>query len=149
MGERMDVETEINFKKVVAATELDLDFHSISPEDVLDQLGLSGLSIDQLLPFLKKAALEIKEAWDTKLYRERPNGMKKFLSLKKKHAPIAYAIYELLRKADKEPRMTVYLISNRAHSVTASPDTVVFWEHEDLIFGLCKSLKKDGYYASA
>jgi hypothetical protein len=126
----------------------DFDLFSISPEDLLDQLGLSGLTIDELLSRLKTGALEIKKAWETKLYQEQPDGMKQFHGLGKKHAPTAYAVYDLLRRADKEPRMTVYLISNRTRSVECSPNSVIFWDNTDVIYGLFKALEKDGYYAS-
>ena len=128
---------------------LPLDLNDISPKDLVNRLGLSNLSIDHLLILLKNGALEIKEAWKTKLYQTQPDGKKKFHALGKKYSPIAFRIYDLLRKKEKEPRMTIYLISNRTKSSECHPDTIIFWDNTDVIYGLFKSLEKDGYYASA
>lgn len=127
---------------------LPINLNDISPEELMDRLGLSNLTIDKLLTLLKNGALEIKEAWKNKLFDTQPDGMKEFHALGKKYSPIAFKIYDLLRKEKKEPRMTVYLISSRTMSSGVFPDTVIFWDNTDVIFGLFKSLEKDGYYGS-
>ncbi len=128
---------------------LPININDISPEDLMDILGLSNLTIDELLKLLKDGALEIKEAWRIKLYYTEPDGKKKFYELGKKYSPVAFKIYDLLRKGNKEPRMPIFLISNRLMLGRYYPDTVSFWDNTDIIYGLFKSLKEDGYYASS
>lgn len=127
---------------------LPFNLNDISPEDLLDRLGLSNQPIDKLLILLKKGALEIKETWDTKSFQDSPVGMANFHAIGKKYSPVAFKVYDLLRIDGKEPRMTISLITSRALPSGDTPDTVLFWNHADMIFGLYKTLKMDGFYGS-
>jgi hypothetical protein len=139
----IEIDININLDDI-----LPLNLNDISPEVLLDLLGLSNLTFEELLTLLKKGAFEIKEAWKTKLYHIPPDGMQKFHAIGKKYSPIAFKTYDLLRKEKKEPRMTIYVISQRAITSACLPDTVIFSNNSDVIYGLFKALEKDGYYAS-
>lgn len=127
--------------------ELDLDFDltNISPEDLVDSLGISDCTIEYLLELLKRGAFTAKlglQGFDSL-------DMKEYHGIGKRYAPIAYAIYQRLLDKGEEPRISAYLAVNRFRSTECSPDTAIFWADPDAIRGLYESLEKDGYYEKA
>lgn len=124
--------------------ELDLDFDltDISPEDVLDSLGISEATTEELLDLLQKGG---KEAI-TGLQNFSRENILDYHGIGMRYAPIAYAIYDRLFAKGEEPRIPTYLAVNRFQSTDCTPDTIIFWNDPDAIRGLYLSLEKDGYY---
>src|ERR1700735_3806799 len=116
----------------------------VSPEDVFDNLGLIDLTLEDLLDLLKTGALEIRQAWDDRLFSG--DSRQAYHDLGRYFAPIALAIYDRLANERKEPRIPTYLAVNRYRSTECPPNGILFWADTDAITGLFESLQKDGYY---
>lgn len=132
-------------KDEILELDLDFDLTQISPDEVLDSLGLSDATMEELLDLLKKGAEEAK----TGLANFTRSHMREYHGIGKRHAAIAFAIYDRLMKKDEEPRIPTRLAVNRFKSTGCFPDTIIFWNDPDSIRGLYESLEKDGYYASS
>jgi hypothetical protein len=127
--------------------EPDLDFvlENTSPEDILNFMGIPGLSMEQLLDSLKIgaiAAIRMLQNYD-------PKYLKDYHALGKKYAPVAYAIFTHLSGKDRQPRLPVWMVANRFEGCGCYPNSIKFWGDPDLISGLYQSLEKEGYYAPA
>ncbi len=125
--------------------ELDLDFDltTIFPDEVLDSLGLSDATMEELLSLLKKGNEEAK----TGLENFRGKIKLEYHGIGKRYAAVAFAIYDRLMDKNEEPRISTYMAVNRFKSTGCLPDTIIFWNDPDAIRGLYESLEKDGYYA--
>lgn len=123
----------------------DFNLEVVSPEDVVESLGLKNCSTELLLNLLKKGAESAKiilQSFDRA-------DMKEYYGIGKRYSPVAFEVYDRLFKQGKEPRILTYLAVNRHSSTCCKPDTIIFWDDPDAIRGLYESLEKDGYYASS
>jgi len=125
--------------------EIDFDFANISPEDLIDSLGIPDCTIEDLLELLKQGA----DSATIMIQNFDRREMKEYNGIGKRYAPVAFAIYGRLLRKHKEPRLPIYLVTNRCQSCDCGPNTVIFWDDPDIIVGLYESLEKDGYYASS
>jgi hypothetical protein len=137
----MDPENEI--------IELDsgFDLTNIYPEVVLDSLGLSDLTLEDLLNCLKRGAHEVDAAFKAHIWEKEKNGMETYHELGLRYAAVAFAIYDRLFKKLEEPRLPTFLSVSRYQSAKCYPSAIKFWDDPDMIKGLYESLEKDGYYA--
>lgn len=129
--------------------ERDFDFDRISPCEVMDALGISEVEIDVLLSVLRIGVLYVERSFNSLSDGERQHRIDQYHAIGKKFAPVAFEIYERLRKKLEEPRISTHLATNRFESTRCHPTTISFWADPDAITGLYESLKKDGYYAES
>ena len=132
-------------KNKIRWIDFDFDLENILPDELIESLGLTELSLESLLDYIKQGAFEVEEAWNTRRF-SKPEGMEAYHLIGRRYAPIAFAVYDRLFKKGQEPRLSTYLAVNRFKSTQSHPDTVIFWCDPDAIKGLYECLEKDGYY---
>lgn len=113
----------------------------ISPDELIEQIGVAKFSIGELLYSIREGAQEVKYAL------EREDNAR-YWEVGSVYAPSAYALYQRLSSKGEEPRISIHLATNRFQSTKRHPTTIHFWADPDAILGLYESLEADGYYVS-
>jgi hypothetical protein len=112
-----------------------LDVDKFTSEEIVEKVGVSKFSNEQLLDGLLEAVQEIGYAIQ---YEDHPRHQEAGLM----YAPTVYEIYKRFYRDKKE----LQVITNIGRSIKNTPDTIQFWIRPFSITALFEIMVEDGYY---